>query len=68
MMTIERIRELPDTTILSLIACAAGDDYDNFATVLKERGYVINGFSWTKDKNEPDPVDETLKKFYKKEV
>ena len=37
-MEIERIRELPDKTILSLIHSARGAEYDDMAIVLKERG------------------------------
>lgn len=63
-MGIDQIRELPDTTILSLVRCANGEEYEGMATVLKERGYRLCGFHWTKDKDEQDPVEEMRKKIY----
>lgn len=64
-MTIEEIKQLPDITILSLIHSATGAEYDNMVTVLKERGYRLCGFHWTKDENEKDPVEEMRKKIYR---
>jgi len=62
-MTIERMKELPDATLLSLIHNSTGEEFDNMALVLKERGYHLKGFAWTKDANAIDPIEEMSKRI-----
>lgn len=63
-MDIDRMRELPDMTLISCYSTSfQGKELDDCATVLRERGYVIKGFSWGKPE-EKDPIEEMRKKIY----
>lgn len=63
-MTIQELRELPEETLVNMTRTEYGTDYDNVISVLKEKGYRLCGFHWTKDDNEVDPVDAMFEKVY----
>ena len=61
---IDRIRELPDNTILSGVHSATMAEYKCMEKVLKERGYRLCGFHFTKNETESDPVKDIYDKIY----
>lgn len=65
-MTLEELRELPETSLVNLVYTERGEDYENVIAVLKEKGYRLCGFNWTKDAGAKDPVDEMFNKIYGK--